>query len=238
LSNRNSHAYIIHGGDAKSPYTAELFAEMLGAEHRTKILRGIHPDIYIVGLEINKNTNKLRAEITVDQIRDAIYAASVIPNEAERAIIAIESAELMNANAQNALLKTLEEPPEHLRLVLITEAPGALLATGRSRCVVLEADVAETTAPQAVSDLSEGFFDALLDGETALCEFSFTLEKAERSDILALLPELRRLGTEKYRLGEISAQMALEIAERVKTAEHFFEHNVASTHIVSILCNI
>ena len=63
-----------------------------------------------------------------------IEAVSYRPFEAERRIFVIEMAETMAEESQNALLKTLEEPPAFAHLILISSQPGALLETVRSRC--------------------------------------------------------------------------------------------------------
>jgi hypothetical protein len=211
---------------------------MLGEPHRSKVLRGIHPDVTIVTFEDNKNTGKLRTEITVDQIRDAIFTSSVAPNEAAYSVIVIDPADAMNAPAQNALLKTLEEPPEHVKLILVTDEPGALLATVRSRCVLLNSDAEDEDAPERIADLAEAYFDAVTRGEAALCEFSFELDKTEKADLSLLLPELTRLAVEMYRDGALSRELTLRIAELVKTAERFLSQNVAAVHIAALLCNI
>ena len=237
MSNRTSHAYIVLGGTAQSAFTQELIVEMLGEAHRNKVVRGYHPDVHIVELEINKNTNKLRTEITVDQIRDVLYMSAVLPNEAPRTVIVVETAHLMNANAQNALLKTLEEPPEHVRLILVTDAPNALLATVRSRCVTLDSASAEAAVPPHVTQLAEAYFDALVQGGAALAEFSFTLDKTERGDLAALFSELLRLAATLFRAGRLTDEAALAVRERVRRARELTEHNVAASVIAAVLAN-
>ena len=238
LSSRKSHAYIVRGGNAESAFVRELVVEMMGETERGKVMRGIHPDVRVVALEVNKNTNKLRAEITVEQIREAVYISTVAPNEAAVSVIVIENAHAMNTNAQNALLKTLEEPPAHLKLVLVSDEPGALLATVRSRCVTIDSGEAASAAPQRISELAEEYFEAVAQGDLALCEFSFELDKAERAELALLFPELRRLAAEKYRSGELSSGLSLCIAELAEAAAECFERNVAATHIAAILCNV
>jgi hypothetical protein len=238
LSNNLSHAYIIRGGNADSAFTRELIAKMLGEPHRSKVMRGIHPDVAVVTFENNKNTGKLRTEITVDQVRDAIFAASVAPNEAAFSVIVVENAHAMNAPAQNALLKTLEEPPPHVKLILITDEPGALLATVRSRCVLLNSGAEDADAPERISALAAAYFAALGRGGSALAEFSFELDKTDKADLALLLPELTRLSVEKYRAGALPRELTLRLAELAKTAERFLSQNVAAVHVAALLCNI
>ena len=240
MSNRESHACIVRGGNAESIFVRELIADMMGdaSVHRSKVLRGIHPDVIVVTLEINKNTNKLRAEITVDQIREVVARMAVAPNEAAVSVLVIENAHTMNTSAQNALLKTLEEPPEHVKLILVTDEPGALLATVRSRCVVLNSGEKPDDAPERITELAEEYLTAARGGELALCELSFTLDKSERADIALLLTELPQLAAEWFRAAELTPELTLEIAEKVKTAQEYFERNVATSHITALLCNL
>ncbi len=89
---------------------------------------GNHPDQYHIASPEDKNN------ISVEQVRKLIHYASLKPHSAPKKIAIIEGAELMNHNAANSLLKTLEEPPESCLLILITHRPDQLLATLRSRC--------------------------------------------------------------------------------------------------------
>ncbi|HAR30278.1 MAG TPA: hypothetical protein DCR65_02065 [Gammaproteobacteria bacterium] len=70
----------------------------------------------------------------VDAIRALVEFAQGGPQVAPRKVIVLEQAHAMNRNAANALLKTLEEPPSGVHLLLLTSRPGQLLATVRSRC--------------------------------------------------------------------------------------------------------
>jgi DNA polymerase-3 subunit delta' len=100
-----------------------------------KMSRGLHPDFRVVGLQSNERTGKLRTEIVVDQIREQVLAPlSLPPFEGRKLVFLIEPAEALNVNAQNALLKSLEEPPAYGQFLLVTANPSGLLPTVRSRC--------------------------------------------------------------------------------------------------------
>ena len=100
-----------------------------------KMRRGLHPDFRVVGLESNERTGKLRTEIVVDQIREQVLAPlSLPPFEGRKLVFLIEPAEALNVNAQNALLKSLEEPPPYGHFILVAANPSGLLQTVRSRC--------------------------------------------------------------------------------------------------------
>ena len=100
---------------------------------------GNHPDLYRVARLEDKR------DISVDQIRALISYVNLKPHSAIKKVALIEQAELMNENASNSLLKTLEEPPESCLLILLTHRPDKLLATIRSRCQVQEFVLPETS---------------------------------------------------------------------------------------------
>ena len=93
-----------------------------------KVLAGIHPDVSFVTGEAEGKP------ITVNQIRTLRADAYVRPNEGRRKVYVLEGAGEMRAEAQNAMLKLLEEGPEYAAFLLICENPGAVLQTIRSRC--------------------------------------------------------------------------------------------------------
>ncbi|HEX7140005.1 MAG TPA: hypothetical protein VF219_19290 [Vicinamibacterales bacterium] len=95
-----------------------------------KIARGVHPDVLVV--EPGEN-----GTIRVDQIRDVVDRSAFRPFEGRRRVVIIDGADTMVAPAQNALLKTLEEPPPSSVFVLTTSRPDVLLPTVRSRCIRL-----------------------------------------------------------------------------------------------------
>ena len=99
-----------------------------------KAIAGIHPDIseYIPAGGVNS--------FHVDTVRNIINDAYIQPNEADYKIYILANAHCMNQNAQNALLKILEEPPKYVVFILTTNSKSALLSTvlSRSVCVTLE----------------------------------------------------------------------------------------------------
>ncbi len=93
-----------------------------------KINEHSHPDIFCIKLPKDKKI------ISISRIRKIGSAISAKPNEAEFRMILIQNAELMNIQAQNALLKMLEEPPEKTFFILITDKVSLLTPTIISRC--------------------------------------------------------------------------------------------------------
>ncbi|HEX7326758.1 MAG TPA: DNA polymerase III subunit delta' [Rhodanobacteraceae bacterium] len=99
---------------------------------------GTHPDYVRVALEINSKTGNARQEIVVDQIRALSERLAMASQLGGRQVAVIDPAEAMNAAAQNALLKTLEEPTAASLIVLVSDRPWRLVATIRSRCQRLD----------------------------------------------------------------------------------------------------
>lgn len=99
---------------------------------------GTHPDRMLVTLEANPKTGVMRREVVIDQIR-ALSARLAMASQLDGWQVAvIDPADAMNAAAQNALLKTLEEPTDASLIVLVADQPWRLSATIRSRCQRLD----------------------------------------------------------------------------------------------------
>jgi len=138
-----SHAYMIQGEQNAGKMTlARAFAANLLCENRTdgdaceeclpckKVADGNHPDVLYVTHEKN--------DITVDDIRSQINGTvDIRPYESTYKIYIIDDAERMNIQAQNALLKTLEEPPAYVVILLLATNQDRFLPTILSRCVKL-----------------------------------------------------------------------------------------------------
>ena len=92
-----------------------------------RIARGVHADILVI--EPGDS-----GSIKVDQVREAIDRSAYRPFEGRRRLVVVDEADALMPEAQNALLKTLEEPPPASVFVLITSRPDVLLPTVRSRC--------------------------------------------------------------------------------------------------------
>ncbi len=110
-----------------------------------KIAKGVHPDVLVLAEERvmakagawePKGGRSPSKDIVVDQVRDLVdRRLSLKRFEGRHRFVVIDPADAMNAQAQNALLKTLEEPPEGTTLVLVAASPDVLLPTIRSRCL-------------------------------------------------------------------------------------------------------
>ena len=142
--NKVSHAYILNGqrGSGKK-MLAKLFAMTLQCESgeaepcgecRSCIQanNGNQPDIITV-------KHEKPASISVDDVRTQINGDIMIkPYSSPYKVYIVPEADLMTVQAQNAILKTIEEPPEYAIILLLTENADSLLPTIRSRCVMLK----------------------------------------------------------------------------------------------------
>jgi len=108
-----------------------------------KISRGSHPDVMVIEPAEN-------GSILIDDIRKSISQTAYRPFEGKCRVVIIDEADRLVLQAQNALLKTLEEPPNSSQFVLITSRVDTLLATVRSRCQRL--NFGQLT-PSQISDL-------------------------------------------------------------------------------------
>lgn len=137
-----SHAYLFSGPDGVGKrLIAVEFAKLLnclGAQAENgvrcecsacrKIDKGIHPDVITVQFAGVKN-------IKVEQIRGEIEEKLFLkPFEGRNKVVIVDDSERMSNSAQNAFLKTLEEPPSDSVIILISSHPNSLLPTIRSRC--------------------------------------------------------------------------------------------------------
>lgn len=93
-----------------------------------RIARGVHVDV----LRLEPDD---RASIKIDVVRDVLERTGFRPFEGRRRMVLIREADTLEPSAQNALLKSLEEPPPGTAFILTTAVPGALLPTVRSRCM-------------------------------------------------------------------------------------------------------
>lgn len=103
--------------------------------------------------EVKKRTDKLSSGVDliiseeakgIDSVRDIIAALSRKPYQSKAVSVVITESDKLTIEAQNALLKTLEEPPGNANLFLLSENPEMLLPTVRSRCQMISLGPAET----------------------------------------------------------------------------------------------
>lgn len=186
----------LFGGE---PTTLDVAADVPG---RALIDARSHPDLFHLRRTLNPDTGRMRAEISVDDVRDLGAFMHMTPAMGDWRVAVVDSADEMNRNSANAVLKILEEPPPNAVLLIVAHAPGRLLPTIRSRCrrlalqplgeetvTQLLADYAPVTKPEeraALTRLAEGSIGRALELAGA---GSLDLYR-EMVEVLATLPEL------------------------------------------------
>ena len=164
LASGPSHAYLFRGprGAGKRTAARAFAAEILAtaaadpddARRRAMLDPSPHPDLVWL--------TPRGAQHLVEEVREqVIRAAAYRPFEGGKRVFVVEAAEAMRDESQNALLKTLEEPPEYVHLILLSSEPEALLETIASRCQpvdfaplsaeVLEAELSGEGQPDQVA---------------------------------------------------------------------------------------
>jgi DNA polymerase-3 subunit delta' len=141
LESGPSHAYLFRGprGAGKRAAARALAAEILAAgaadpedaRRRALLDPSPHPDLVWLAPR--------GAQHLVEEVRErVIRAAAYRPFEGDKRVFVVEAAEALRDESQNALLKTLEEPPPYAHLILLSSEPEALLETIASRCQPVE----------------------------------------------------------------------------------------------------
>ncbi|HEX4823382.1 MAG TPA: DNA polymerase III subunit delta' [Candidatus Polarisedimenticolaceae bacterium] len=227
LSGRVPHALLFHGPEGVGKRTvAERFAVSLLCESPgedgaacgrcaacRKAGHGNHPDL-LVTTRLPKAAAKeaaadgddepetgeggdLRAWIVVEQIRALTEHAAYAPREARSRVFLVDPADRMNPAAQNALLKTLEEPPGRAVIILVASRPHVLFPTVRSRCFQLgfpamaPAALASALAARGMPPVEAGARAALAEGRPGRALTLDLTAAAERRDaVLAMLESL------------------------------------------------
>ncbi len=224
-----SHAYIISGekGSGKK-LLADLFARTLQCERKgtepcmecqscKQALSLNQPDIIRVMHE-KPNT------ISVEDIRTQINGDIMIrPYSSPYKIYIVDEAEKLSVQAQNALLKTIEEPPVYAVLLLLTTNAGMLLQTIRSRCVILELKpvsspmvknylMEQLEVPEYHADICTAFAQgnvgkakrlALSDSFSEMLEHALHLVKyIHDMEVVDMISDLKRINTYKMEIND------------------------------------
>lgn len=146
-----SHGWIISGplGSGKATLAFRIARGLLDSNalsdddsfemsEATKVFRQIsanaHPDLFVAQRLWDEKKNKFQTEITVETIRKLTNFLTMTASQGGARIAIVDTADDLNRNAANALLKALEEPPAGALLLLLSSSPGRLLPTIRSRC--------------------------------------------------------------------------------------------------------
>lgn len=180
INNNNlNHGYLLLGPEGSGKLDVGLkFSQALLCENENrpcgkcnsckKFINNSHPDFKII-----EPVNNI---IRLEQIGEIIRGVKNKPFQSEKKIFLINQADLMNLQSQNSLLKTLEEPPNFMVIILITDDYEKLLDTVISRCEIIkfkpidEASLLELLADKAFTDLEKKFLINISMGNKRLLE--------------------------------------------------------------------
>lgn len=106
----------------------------------SKVVSGGHPDLLTIERPMDAKKGTRKNNVDVETARKVAPFLRMTASNGGWRVVVIDDADTMNRNAQNAMLKILEEPPKNAILILITHRLGAMIPTIRSRCRVLNFD--------------------------------------------------------------------------------------------------
>jgi len=134
---RPFHAYLISGPRGSGKHTLEriLTASMVCESNERPCGECAQCRKYLSGNHID--VSYIPTDIKVKELREKLKDASYLPNEAEHRVFVFYDADKLSTVCQNALLKIVEEPPQHAVFIFVTENSKAILQTLRSRCEIL-----------------------------------------------------------------------------------------------------
>jgi DNA polymerase-3 subunit delta' len=180
-SDRVAHAYAFIGPSGAGRMTAALAfaAELLGSPSRQ------HPDLHVIVPTPPESNPKGARAIRINAIRELERVAALKPVAARRKVFVLDEAERMTADAPQAFLKTLEEPPPATVIILILPRARAVPATILSRCQVVRfAARDDAGAAQARAQAREILAEAKAQGFEALFR---RLDRVDREKAEALV---------------------------------------------------
>ena len=240
--NHLAHALLFHGPDRDALKSAGLGLTQAilcenkkngsacgNCRHCFQVEKGMHADLMNIAAQADSQG------IKIEQIRQVIARANLRPLLADSKVFIIEGAESMNEAAQNALLKTLEEPPPGTFFILMSSHPEGVLATVRSRCQMITCGVDGGAIPSA-SPRGEHELplpDPLAEPKRASIEFMENpsdvsqapdLTKLERNEITQVLD---------YLIEHLSQKLLDEdeVMEKIELLAEFKEKITQNVHV-------
>jgi DNA polymerase-3 subunit delta' len=168
-----------------------------------RIGRGVHPDVIVIE---PGDTGTIK----IEQVRDVVDRSGYRPFEGRRRVVIVDEADALVPPAQNALLKTLEEPPAASIFVLVSSLPDALLPTVRSRCPRLRFGGLSAGDIAAVLMRDHGYGEA--DARAAAADADGSVGRAraaESADLADARDAARRLLEQTARVADPSRRIDL-----------------------------
>ncbi len=234
LTDKVSHAYIIEGErNSGKEFMAKVFAQSLqcsdreeeepcGKCHSCIQAESLnHPDIIFV-------THEKPNVIGVEDIREQINSdVQIMPYQGPKKVYIVNDAEMMTVQAQNALLKTLEEPPSYAVIILLTSNMEIFLPTIVSRCVVLH------MKPAKDDEIKEFLMRTMQipDYRAQIC-VAFARGNTGKARLLAKSEEFDKVKDEAVSLLKNIADM--DVAELTQSIKHINEYKFDANDYLDI----
>ena len=151
-----------------------------------------HPDFALIRREWQGAAKKLASEISVDAVRHGLQVFQLSAAFGGWRVAIVNSAEDLNRNSANALLKMIEEPPQRSLILVVSHRPGQVLPTIRSRCRRLRLEpLTEEEIVQAAIALGPPWSEA---GREALAQAAKRADGSVREALVRLAPESEGVG--------------------------------------------
>jgi DNA polymerase-3 subunit delta' len=234
LAYRIARYLLAHGATQAGPEDLSVPQDNSAAR---QVSAQSHPGLLVLKRAINPRTGKLMTVLSVDEIRRLSDFFGMTSGAGGWRVAIVDTADDMNDNAANALLKMLEEPPGHAMLLLLSNIPGRLLPTIRSRCQRLDLRPLDDTTLEkaltrylpeasdadraALARLSGGSIGAALtlatgEGGDLAREADRLIDQAREPDLLALLTLGEKLGRMRDGLDQFGDFLTESLADRIR----------------------
>jgi len=235
---RLAHAYLFHGETAIGKRsTALCFVQALNCEQPSppdsidacglcrscqQVKAHTHPDFFV----IEPDSELATPQIKIEQVREIEQQIMYRPLIGERKICLIDEADRMTIGAANALLKTLEEPPDHSLFLLLSSRPAALPATARSRCQALRFATPARTQVEAA---------LIVKREIPLADARLLAIVSEGRIGEALSSDAKDIRTQQLELLDLVRPQSLQSASAILTAAEAITKSGRAPEILSWL---
>jgi len=234
LAYRIARYLLAYGATAEGPEDLSVPLDQTVAR---QVAAASHPGLLVLKRAVNPKTGKLMTVLSVDEIRRLADFFGMTSGAGGWRVAIVDTADDMNDNAANALLKMLEEPPGRAMLLLLSNAPGRLLPTIRSRCQRLELrplddatldrmlarELPEMGASERASlaRVASGSIGAALtlatgDGAALAQEADQLIDHAREPDVLALLSLGEKLWRMRDGLEQFGEFLTQSLSDRIR----------------------
>ncbi len=193
-----------------------------------------HPDVKIIG------ANGKNKSIKIDDIRNIREDAYIISGEGAGKFYIIKDADFMTVQAQNALIKILEEPPKDVTFVLLCESSGNLLSTIRSRSHIFKIKIDAKSKENEILSISKQIAEASLHGRSDEVLRYLSSFGADRKKFKSLIENIIESFVECFKNENIDKDLAGNLAfkiDKLRNLMNLTDKNVNMNLLVSVVCS-